>query len=55
MFVLVVTQPFGARAIGDEITDADEIAATLEINPGSVVRRAATPDQVAKPTKADKA
>lgn len=55
MTVLVVTQPFGDRAIGDEITDADEIVAALESNPGSVVRRASNPDQVAKPTKADKA
>lgn len=39
-YVLVVTQPFGDRAIGDEITDPGEIDTVLEDSPGAVVRRA---------------
>jgi hypothetical protein len=50
MATLVVTQPFGDYAIGDEITAPDAVEAVLANNPGSVVRRA----EVAAP-KADKA
>lgn len=35
---LVVTHPFADYAIGDRITDADKIKATVESNPGCVVR-----------------
>jgi hypothetical protein len=60
MTTLVVTQPFGDYAIGDQITAPDAVAAALESNPGSVVRRAeaepeapaATETPATKPTKA---
>lgn len=34
---LVVTQAFGAYAVGDQITDTDEIKAVKASNPASVV------------------
>lgn len=37
MKALTVTEPFGGHAKGDQITDADEIAAALESNPHQVV------------------
>lgn len=37
---LVVTHAFGPYAIGDSITDADEIAAVLDERSGSVVKTA---------------
>lgn len=40
MPTLVVTQPFGDYAVGDEITAPEAVSAALEANPGSVVRRA---------------
>lgn len=63
MPTLVVTQPFGDYAVGDEITAPEAVEAVLESNPGSVVRRAdvaptevsAPPEPAAKPSKADKA
>lgn len=35
---LVVTHAFGQYQVGQEITDAKEIEAVLESNPGSVVK-----------------
>lgn len=35
---LVVTQPFADFKVGDTITDAEAVAATLENHPGSVVK-----------------
>ena len=51
MPTLVVTQPFGDLAIGDEITAPDAVEAVLANNPGSVVRRA---DVAPEPKAADK-
>lgn len=40
---LVVTQPFADFKVGDSITEADAVAATLESHPGSVVKAADDP------------
>jgi hypothetical protein len=37
-FDLVVTEPFGAYAVGDRITDAKAIEEALTLNPSHVVR-----------------
>jgi hypothetical protein len=51
---LVVTQPFADFKVGDSITDAEAVKATLESHPGSVVKAPddPTPEQAPPPEQA---
>lgn len=40
---LVVTQPFADYKVGDQITDATQVAEVIETHPGSVVKTADDP------------